>query len=186
VKRTCFTFLLALACLTASAQPQRILLLRHAEKPSDDNKATLSLRGQQRAKAVVSFLTQTPGLIDKDAQVVLFATHFGKKVRDNHTHETLAPLARQLHLKIQSPYENTSYAALARHVLKSPECKGKVVVVCWDHEHLSELAAALGVRPEAPKWKGSVFDRVWVLTPKNGAMQMEDLPQKLLHGDSKR
>ena len=60
------------------------------------------------------------------------------------------------------------------------------MVVCWDHEHLSELAATLGVRPEPPKWKGSVFDRVWVLTPKNGAMKMEDLPQRLLPGDSKR
>jgi len=185
VKSACLAFLLAVACSTVSAQPERIILLRHAEKPSDDNKSTLSARGQERAKALVAYFTQTPGLLDQESQVVLFATRFGKKVRDNHTHETLAPLARQLHLRIEAPFENTSYSALAKHILTSPECKGKVVIVCWDHEHLPDLAAALGVRPAPAKWKSTVFDRVWLLSPKDGRMQLQDLPQRLLHGDSK-
>jgi hypothetical protein len=137
VKTGAVILLLASVCVTIAAQPERIILIRHGEKPLDDDKSTLSPRGQERARALVSFLTGAPALIDKRSDVVLFATHFGKHVRDNH------------------------------------------------HEHLPGLAAALGVHPEPPKWKASVFDRVWVLTPKNGTTQMEDLPQRLLPGDSK-
>ena len=45
--------------------------------------------------------------------------------------------------------------------------------------------SALGVRPAPAKWKSTVFDRVWLLSPKDGRMQLQDLPQRLLHGDSK-
>jgi len=185
VKSACLTFLLVVATWTLSAQPERITLLRHAEKPPDDNKSTISARGQERAKALVSYFTQTPGLIDQGSQVVLFATRFGKKVRDNHTHETLAPLARQLHVIIEAPFENTSYGALAKHILTSPECKGTVVMVCWDPEHLPALAAALGARHAPTNWKSTVFDRIWLLRPKEDKMKFQDLPQKLLPGDSK-
>src|ERR1043166_1066522 len=96
LKPACLAFLLAFTAARVFAQPERVILLRHGEKPLDDNKNSLSPRGQQRAKALVSFFTQTPGLLDQGAKPVLFATHFGRKVHDNHTHETLAPLAQGL------------------------------------------------------------------------------------------
>jgi hypothetical protein len=37
---------------------------------------------------------------------------------------------------------------------------GKTVVICWNLEEIPQLAAALGVAPEPPKWKSSVFDVV--------------------------
>ena len=38
-----------------------------------------------------------------------------------------------------------------------------------DHEEIPQLAAALGVTPEPPKWKGSVFDLVYVISYHDGA-----------------
>jgi len=41
---------------------------------------------------------------------------------------------------------------------------GKTVVICWTHEWLPELAAALGVSPKPSKWKNKVYDEVYVIT----------------------
>jgi len=38
------------------------------------------------------------------------------------------------------------------------------VLICWNHEEIPQLVTALGARPPAPKWKGSVFDAVYVIT----------------------
>jgi hypothetical protein len=70
---------------------------------------------------------------------------------------------------VQTPCLGKDYATLAKLILANPAYAGKTVLICWNHEEIPQLAAALGVTPEPPKWKGSVFDRVYVISYPGGA-----------------
>jgi hypothetical protein len=43
----------------ALAQPAQVLIIRHAEKPREISAVNLTLKGQERAMALVPFFTQT-------------------------------------------------------------------------------------------------------------------------------
>ncbi|HZE74330.1 MAG TPA: hypothetical protein VE091_03410, partial [Gemmatimonadales bacterium] len=64
------------------------------------------------------------------------------------------------------------YAALANLILTDSAYAGKTVLICWNHEEIPQLAAALGVTPEPPKWKGRVFDRVYVISYDHGKVAL--------------
>jgi hypothetical protein len=49
------------------------------------------------------------------------------------------------------------------------------VVVCWNHETIPQLAAAMGIRPPPPKWKGDIFDRVYLITYRGGRASLAEL-----------
>jgi hypothetical protein len=65
---------------------------------------------------------------------------------------------------VQTPYGTDDYAKLATLILSKPEYAGKTVLVCWTHDDITKLAGALGMKPRPPKWKGSVYDRVDVIS----------------------
>ena len=59
---------------------------------------------------------------------------------------------------------------MAQDLLTKPKYDSKLVIVCWHHGHISDLAMALGVPAAeitaAPgmiglHWDPSVFDRFW-------------------------
>jgi hypothetical protein len=184
MKKYALIVTLLFTVLAAPAQPAKIILFRHAEKIEEDKNAGLSLKGQERSAALVPFLTQNPGFLGTGSPAILFATRVSKKRTDNHTHETLEPLAARLELKINSPYSNSECKALANYVLTDPSCRGKTVVICWSHTHLPELIAALGVTPAPMSWSKDVFDRTVVISFREGKTLLENLPQRLLYGDS--
>jgi len=70
------------------------------------------------------------------------------------------PVAAALKVAVQTPYRGKDYAAVAVQILSNSAYVGKTVVICWNLEEIPQLAAALGVAPEPPKWKSSVFDVV--------------------------
>jgi hypothetical protein len=123
----------------------------------------------QRAEQLVSFITTDPTMTRFGLPVAVFATRTTKDDNGQRTQETVAPLARALKLPVQTPYHGKDYAALAKQILANPAYAGKTVLICWNHEQITQLAAALGVTPEPPKWKGSVFDRVYVISYQGGA-----------------
>ncbi len=179
-----FTLLvLLMATATAMGRPARIILLRHGEKPPLETSVHLSERGQARARALVEFLSNATLLGTNGPPAALFAPEFTRRGHGIRPYETLLPLAQSLRLPVQTPYRSTAYAALAKRILKDPALDGKTVVVCWVHDYLPDFAKALGVKPNPPPWKGSVYDRVWVITYDRHRARLTDLPQKLL-GDS--
>jgi hypothetical protein len=97
----------------------------------------------------------------------IFATKTTKDDNGQRTQETVTPLASALRLPVLTPYHAKDYDKLAKRVLSDPSLTGKTVVVCWNHEWLPQLAAALGVNPEPAKWKGKVYDLVYVITYKD-------------------
>lgn len=166
------------------ALPAQVILLRHGEKPSDPAEVHLSHRGERRAQALVTLLGKDCRWTKSAPIVALYATHLTKHDRSHRTSETLTPLSQHLGLPIESPYKSEEFEALARKLLSDSKYDGKTVVVCWTHHDLSQLAGALRVRPQPPAWKDSVFDRLWIIHYTSGKARLEDVPQKLLKGDS--
>jgi len=178
--------LLLVGVQLAWARPARIILLRHAEKPANESNVHLSRRGEERARALVTFLTTNPALTTNGLPAALFAPKITSRGHSRRAYETLEPLAKHLKLLVHTPYAADNYAALARHVLHDSEYDGKSIVICWVHDFLPELAEALGVRSGPDNWKKSVFDRVWVVSYREHRVSLASLPQNLLPGDSPR
>ncbi len=149
-------------------QPAQIILIRHADKPADPADPHLSPAGVKRAGQLVPFVTTDPAMISIGLPVAVFATRTTRDANGVRTQETVAPLAKALKLPVLAPYLGKDYAKLAKSVLANPAYAGKTVLICWNHEEIPQLAAALGVTPEPPKWKGSVFDQVYVISYRNG------------------
>jgi hypothetical protein len=152
--------------------PARIILIRHAEKPDDPDDPHLSPAGVKRAKRLVTYITTDPAMTKFGSPVAVFATATTKHDDGQRTQETVAPLARALKLTVQTPFLGKGYAALARQVLANPSYRGKTVLICWNHEAIPELALALGVVPQPPKWKGSDFDQVYVISYAGGTVTL--------------
>lgn len=167
-----FTFLSVLLPLPPAhvpdARPAQIVIIRHAEKPADPADPHLSPKGVKRAQRLVSFITKDPAVLKFGTPVAVFATKTTKDDNGQRTQETVAPLAESLKLEVQTPFHGKQYAELARSILANPAYAGKTVIICWNHEEIPELAAALGVSPQPPKWKGSVFDQVYIIAYHNG------------------
>jgi hypothetical protein len=149
-------------------RPAQIILIRHADKPANPEDPHLSRAGMQRAERLVSFITTDPAMTRFGLPVAVFATRTTKDNNGQRTQETVAPLARMLKLPVQTPFLGKDYAALANLILADPAYAGKSVLICWNHEEIPQLAAALGVTPKPPKWKGSAFDQVYVISYHDG------------------
>jgi hypothetical protein len=158
-------------------RPAQIILIRHAEKPADAKNPHLSRAGVARAKRLVSFVTTNPALTRFGMPVAVFATQTTKDQNGQRTQETVAPLARALKLRVQTPFLGKDYAGLAKLILANPAYAGKTVLICWNHEEIPQLAAALGVTPEPPKWKGAVFDLVYVISYHDGKAALSQMTQ---------
>jgi hypothetical protein len=153
-------------------RPAQIILIRHADKPINPDNPHLSRAGVKRADQLVSFITTDPAMTRFGAPVAVFATHATKHDNGQRTQETVTPLARALKLPVQTPFLGKDYAALAKLILANPAYAGKTVLICWNHEEIPQLAAALGVAPRPPKWKGSVFDQVYVISYQGGTVAL--------------
>ena len=173
-------FLASLQC--ALAQPAQIILIRHAEKPPDPAAVHLSKAGQKRAKELVAFLTNSPALTQHGLPVALYAAQPTKHGHGRRTQETIAPLAKALCLPTETPYPAEDYAVLAKSLLADHNYAGKTVLICWVHEYIPQLAAALGVSPEPPKWRGEVYDRVYLISYDGGQATLKILPEILSEG----
>ena len=148
--------------------PAEIILIRHADEPDDPNDPHLSPAGVRRAEQLVPFVTTDPAMTRFGLPVALFATRTTKHGNALRTQETVAPLAQALKLPVQTPFLAQDFAALANRVLTDPGYAGKTVLICWNHEEIPQLAKALGVRPEPPKWKATVYARVYIIRYQGG------------------
>ena len=158
-------------------RPAQIILIRHAEKPADPGDPHLSRAGVKRAERLVSFITTEPAMTRFGLPVAVFATHATKHDNGLRTQETVAPLARALKVPVQTPYLGKDYTALAKLILGNPAYAGKNVLICWNHDEIPQLATALGVTPEPPKWNNSVFDIVYVISYHDGKAVLQQVTQ---------
>jgi hypothetical protein len=192
--------------------PSLVMIVRHGEKLGDtssdkDGGPNLSMRGSARAAALpqVFAAAQTPygcalsigksqsftgGYVAAQIQgtaprfptpAFLFATQASKS--SNRPVETITPLSAALNLTYDDKHADADYAKVASDILTNSKYAGAVVLVCWHHGNIPNLATALGVANPLP-WPGTLFDRVWAISYSNGTASLADDAQMLLYGDS--
>jgi broad specificity phosphatase PhoE len=138
--------------------PRQIILMRHAEKPDDPTNPKLSPQGRMRAQQLATYIPKTFKHID-----FLFAAAPSKhSVRPI---ETIKPLAQAIGAPINKDIADQDYPVLAHHLLTHQKYDGSLVVACWHHGHLPDLAEALGASSEAVggRWDDAVFNLIWQL-----------------------
>jgi broad specificity phosphatase PhoE len=133
----------------------RILVMRHAEKSDDPKDPDLTPAGRRRAEALATFIPQTFASPD-----FVFAT-----ARSKHSArpiETVEPLANALGIAIDANFADQDYGALAEVVSKDERFTGKLILVCWHHGNIPNLAHALGAPTgQYPDpWPRDVFDLI--------------------------
>ena len=135
--------------------PRTILIMRHAEKLEDPTNPDLSSDGFARAGKLVSWVPQTFGRPD-----YLFASSISK--HSARPYETLKPLAKAIGIPIDATFADQDYGALAHELLTNARYDGAMVLVCWHHGHIPDLAADLRAPPNSypDRWDGSVFNLV--------------------------
>jgi phosphohistidine phosphatase SixA len=145
--------------------PKQLVMLRHAEKPGDPRDPDLSPKGQARAEMLASLIPRRFPHFD-----LLFCA--SRSAHSNRPYQTLDPLSQASGIGLNDRYADDGYAELAADLLTKPKYSGKLIVICWHHGHMPDLALTLGVvqtdLTSAPGmiglgWDPTVFDRFWIL-----------------------
>lgn len=178
--------------------PTTIMLIRHGEKPvvpppygvnadGDQDKHSLSVRGWQRAGALVPFFRwpRVDGIVTPTAiyasavseqAVLVEGDDVAKSLRPQ---QTVTPLAAALSLRVVTDWTVGQEAPLAT-ALRGLQ---GAVLVAWEHKHIPLIAAQF--TNDAPAaWPDDMFDVVWLLQGGNGTYAFAQRQQTLLAGDS--
>jgi phosphohistidine phosphatase SixA len=164
----------------SSNRPTLIMIIRHGEKPDESSGAenpNLTPRGYARAKALATVIPEHFPQPD-----FLFAAKNSKG--SDRPVETITPLSKALDEPIDSKFKADDVEGLAHAVLTEAQYRGKVVLICWHHEKIPDLAKALGVKDAPDKWNSSVFDQVWEITYDGDAVNWKQGPENALPGDA--
>jgi hypothetical protein len=181
-----------------SRQAPKIMIIRHAEKPTDTpplhgvtfegerEKESLTVRGWQRAGALTALFAPTNGSFQDTFLAepqFLYASTPTKRNGSRRPIETITPLAEKLAIRINSNYPKLEAGEMVEEVFL---CNG-VVLICWQHEFIPEIANhILGNKSTAPQdWPEDRFDLVWVFDrdAETGKYGFKQVPQNLLLGD---
>ena len=167
---------------TVFATPSKVLIIRHAEKTSGTDH--LSQRGEQRATVLYKLFSPSRAGAHFPIPQVIFAASPHHEDGSVRSIQTVTPLAQALHLTLHDEFDTHEIKQVVATILNSPEYDGKVVLICWEHKRIPDLATEFGVTKNVD-WDRLVFDRVWKLDfESNGSVAFTDLPQSLLDGDS--
>jgi hypothetical protein len=177
----------------------KIMVIRHGEKPAepppphgvtpggDHDPQSLTPLGWQRAGALACFFAPTGGPLQSTLLATprfLYASGIGKGSDSMRPQETITPLAKKLGLTIDTSFLKDQETEVAADAM----ARDGVVLVCWEHNGIPEIAnRLLGNDTTAPqKWPGDRYDVVWVfdLDPASGTYAFSQVPQQLLAGDS--
>jgi hypothetical protein len=155
--------------LLAQAVEQKIVFIRHAEKPAQ-GLGQINCQGLNRALALPAVLLGKFGKPD-----FVFASDPHEKKPDggqlyNYVRPllTVAPTAVQAGLPINTSFGFENIAGLQQE-LAAPRYQNAVVLVAWEHKKLEDVVKAMlkdmgGNPADVPHWKGSDFDSIYVVT----------------------
>ena len=155
----CITISLLCSSSLASATPAQILIIRHGEKPADGNQ--LSVKGWQRAHALVHYFETNPAVTQHGTPVAIYAMKQDGLDGSVRPIQTVTPLAQDLDKDVKTPYLRDDYELLVKEILSDSSLDGKMVLICWEHKVIPDMAHAFGVHPRPNDWDGSDFDTVY-------------------------
>jgi hypothetical protein len=187
----------SLKAAQADTYPNHVLIIRHAEKPDDEDDKHLTSRGAARAAALPSLFFIPKAFRTKPSPFptpdFIFAT--AESRHSNRPVETVRPLAKALRdMEIHAKHADDEYQPVVDRLFSNAKYTGKTVLICWHHGRIPKLTRAVlakaknadKVKQRVPKhWDQDVFDRVWQITFDNqDKATFVDRPQKLLFKDN--
>jgi hypothetical protein len=169
---------------SALAEPSHIIILRHGEKISDEDRH-LSPQGFERAAALAKYFADPQFLNQYGMPAGIFAGS-PRAESSLRSVETIRPTAKALGLRLNSRFDKDDGEGLMESILANPDFDGKTVIICWNRSGIKDLLDPLrdvgGTFPK--KWPGEVFNRFWILDQQpSGEYSFKDLPQNLLPSD---
>ena len=176
-------FLGTIVIATAYATPAQVIIIRHAEKPPEGNH--LSLKGYERAAALVPYFLGDPELLKFGTPSSVFATKPSGPNDSYRPIETVEGVAKALKLNLIAKYERLEYPIMVKEILKNAEYDGKMILIAWEHKVIPNITEAFGVQNAPKEWHGDTFDRTWIITfLPDEKTEFQNLPQRLMFGDS--
>lgn len=168
--------LLSWAASPPSPGEQKIIFIRHGEKP-EQGLGQINCQGLNRALALPAVLLAKFGKPD----FVFASDPHEKKIDSGQSYNyvrpllTVAPTAVQLGLPINTSFGYDNIQGLQQE-LAAPRYQNAVVLVAWEHRLLEEMVKAMlermgGQASEVPRWKGSDFDSIYVVTVRRSEAQ---------------
>lgn len=159
-------------------KPKRIVIVRHAEKPSKEGDPRLAMQGEMRALGLTHVL---PKEVNPD---FIFASTSSQN--SDRPFETIHPTAKKLGLKVCTDYADKDCKKLARLLLTKKKYADKTVLICWHHGQMPKLIEALGFTSPFKKWPETLFDRIIDIHMSKGQKSLTNSPQRILFTDSIR
>jgi phosphohistidine phosphatase SixA len=134
---------------------ERIIVMRHAEKPDNPSDPNLTPAGFTRAQKLPAFIQAHYGRPD-----YIFAAANSKK--SARPAETAAPLSQVSGVPIDSTFRDKDFAELASVLTGDNRFLGKLIVVVWHHGNIPELAHSLGAKEGSypDEWDSSVYNQI--------------------------
>lgn len=187
-----------------SEPPDVIYIIRHGEKPYEPaheshphrgvdfrgkrNEHSLIPRGWQRSGALAALFDPTQGPLRPGLRAperLVSPSYGGKNENAEHrTHQTISGVSERLGITIVADFAKGDEPKLARALARSGP---GIVLVCWEHSHIPDLASALPLAEGTviPKqWPDDRFDVIWTFTrATDHAYSFAQVPQLLLPGD---
>ncbi|TIP18463.1 hypothetical protein [Mesorhizobium sp.] len=173
-----------------------VMIIRHAEKPLPDqpdrgvdqlgqqDDKSLTVRGWQRAGALAHLFSAPPAPLQVPRVIVASAPikKDGSGTRSLRPTETIAPLARRLAIDADTRFSKGQEAQAGPATMQQT----LPTLVCWQHESIPELAAAIaqssGIAPD--HWDNADYDGIWILTSQGeGQWTFTQALQRLPPGD---
>jgi broad specificity phosphatase PhoE len=157
--------LAALLLLSQSALAQETLIfVRHGEKPAN-NSGQLTCKGLNRALALPDVLLNRYGKPDFIFAAGPKEDKTGSSLR---ALSTIMPTAVRVGLPIGIQFHADDIAGLQQELL-SDKYQNSRIFIAWEHKNLDKavknIVAARGGDPDSvPKWPGSDFDSIFVVT----------------------
>ena len=138
---------------TPNTHGAQIYLIRHGEKVDDDH-IGLSPEGEERAGCVERLFSQDA--LEVGAIITQDYKPNGKRIRP---YDTVKPLADHLGLTIDHHCDRDDEACAIHAITKAARRGAKRILVCWEHDALSDIAERLGV--PGLVYPSERFDLVW-------------------------
>ncbi len=171
--------------------PHTIVVIRHGEKPPKEggqpygvdengarNAGSLTPRGWQRAGALVPFLISGSSGVAPPSVIYAAAPKGGGG--SSRPYETVIPAAARFTRKrINTSFRRPDTDEMVADLLT----QSGVALVCWDHEHIPDIARAILQQKKVPRWPGTRFDLVWLFSYTGGGYRLNVIAQNLLSGD---
>jgi hypothetical protein len=179
----------------------KIMIVRHAEKPSDDGKIQgveadgqhnpeeLIVRGWQRSGALVRLFAPRNGhFVDPHlaTPTTIFASEAAKHSESLRPQHTVLELATVLGLTLSLGHVKDDLKGLVDDAAATA-AKGPVLIA-WEHQDIPDIVNRIvGNKTTCPQtWPGDRFDLVWVVDQAGSIdpWRFNQVPQLLLSGDS--